>query len=603
MFRKITPETKQKFLEAATRVGDLVSSGVEGGEAIKQAALEFDLSSEFVKRLVEPLNITNTLRKIKSASSLEEALEVTPLLDSSDLVTQYEEEKRANREEERKMAKVAREENFYSKPVENFMPEKPKAPLSEVLGVDRAPLEKSAASENSYYTSELESRFERLAKQAEQVGSQLRTTVWDLHTNMLKACKELERPNAPSFDRVETEFLATYESEAQPYFDKLAEYFEPDSRGHYPRRMTLHPTNTEPYKTLEEGVQLSRQIRRLARKQGVVEAEQEKVANEIIDTTPNGQKEIVEKYVNFTKGAGSPPRPAVQQVDSFLQQGGFDPSNFSDQEKLNIFRQVRQDIESKRREMEAELLEKSREEALPIAPGTPEELELTPQDLMKRMKVTKRIPEPVLTRELPYRDKPIRRYSRRAIQSAPKEEKLRRLKGEETLEDKLRAGRRFAGLLSGGTLYELLGKGIETAAFGDPDTERFREELKKEMELSDVFTAKHEYELDRAKALSMLTELMTTDPIISRHDPEDVVEAYNELVNIVPQIVDNPVLARSQIRELLERQRTLEPARILELLERSQKLEDRSKRRRLPRSRREKEKEEWFSEQFSRLYR
>jgi len=60
------------------------------------------------------------------------------------------------------------------------------------------------------------------------------------------------------------------------------------------------------------------------------------------------------------------------------------------------------------------------------------------------------------------------------------------------------------------------------------------------------------------RASEIINDLLRTDEVLSEVDPEDVVRAYNELVQTAPDILDQPAALRSGLRRALA-QRVLEP--------------------------------------------
>lgn len=62
----------------------------------------------------------------------------------------------------------------------------------------------------------------------------------------------------------------------------------------------------------------------------------------------------------------------------------------------------------------------------------------------------------------------------------------------------------------------------------------------------------HEQTLRSINARSAITDLMSTDPVISQHDPRQVMQAYNELSQLTPSIADQQMLLRTVLRQQLE---------------------------------------------------
>jgi hypothetical protein len=56
----------------------------------------------------------------------------------------------------------------------------------------------------------------------------------------------------------------------------------------------------------------------------------------------------------------------------------------------------------------------------------------------------------------------------------------------------------------------------------------------------------------KQKVQAMLTEMLTTDPVLSKHDPEEVLDHYNELSQLAPEMADQPMMLRGILRRSIE---------------------------------------------------
>ena len=63
---------------------------------------------------------------------------------------------------------------------------------------------------------------------------------------------------------------------------------------------------------------------------------------------------------------------------------------------------------------------------------------------------------------------------------------------------------------------------------------------------------RHEQELRKIRIQTMLEELLVTDPVLSNYDPETVIDAFNEIAEIAPEVVTNRVLLRTLLRKHVE---------------------------------------------------
>lgn len=66
------------------------------------------------------------------------------------------------------------------------------------------------------------------------------------------------------------------------------------------------------------------------------------------------------------------------------------------------------------------------------------------------------------------------------------------------------------------------------------------------IELSD---AEHENELRKIEAQTMLQDLLTNDEVLSSYDPDEVLQAYNEIVALSPRLATQPAVIRPMLRK------------------------------------------------------
>lgn len=92
-----------------------------------------------------------------------------------------------------------------------------------------------------------------------------------------------------------------------------------------------------------------------------------------------------------------------------------------------------------------------------------------------------------------------------------------------------------------------------TQAFKPPSEESIKLET-----LGELFDPGHEQEMASIKTQAMLTNFMADDPIISTYDPEEVSNAYNQVVELAPRASQQPAVMRGLLRKLLQQQDALE---------------------------------------------
>lgn len=127
----------------------------------------------------------------------------------------------------------------------------------------------------------------------------------------------------------------------------------------------------------------------------------------------------------------------------------------------------------------------------------------------------------------------------------------------------------FKPAYGGGGLGELVSHGLTRGVAGPtagamlgPQLDKVlspRSDEKIEREaLQEVFDPSHEAEMQKIKTQAMLTEFMSTDPIISTFEPEEISSAYNHISQLAPRAALQPSLMRGLLRKMLQQQDTME---------------------------------------------
>src|SRR6185369_16381767 len=70
-------------------------------------------------------------------------------------------------------------------------------------------------------------------------------------------------------------------------------------------------------------------------------------------------------------------------------------------------------------------------------------------------------------------------------------------------------------------------------------------------DLQDLMDPGHESEIRNIQAEAMLNNLMANDEIIKTHDPEDVLDAFNEISQVAPRMSTSTAVMRDLIRKRL----------------------------------------------------
>ena len=85
--------------------------------------------------------------------------------------------------------------------------------------------------------------------------------------------------------------------------------------------------------------------------------------------------------------------------------------------------------------------------------------------------------------------------------------------------------------------------------------------------LGDLLDPAHESEMQSIRMQAMLTEFLADDPVISTYDPEQVIDAFNQIAQMTPRASMQPAVMRGQLRKMLQQQDAMEPFEASQLVE------------------------------------
>lgn len=91
--------------------------------------------------------------------------------------------------------------------------------------------------------------------------------------------------------------------------------------------------------------------------------------------------------------------------------------------------------------------------------------------------------------------------------------------------------------------------------------------------LSDLQDPDHEEELRRIRSQTMLQQFLTDDPVLSGHEPDRVMNVFNELSSLSPRTAQQPAAARSILRKWVT-QGAIEPFETREITDLERNLGD-----------------------------
>lgn len=102
----------------------------------------------------------------------------------------------------------------------------------------------------------------------------------------------------------------------------------------------------------------------------------------------------------------------------------------------------------------------------------------------------------------------------------------------------------------------------------EPDSEKIKAKA-----LSESMDPIHESKLNEVTVRTMLNDFIANDPIISGYDPEQVTQAFNQLSQLSPQVAQQPAVARTMIRRMLQSDNVVEPHEATSLSELNRSLQ------------------------------
>ena len=77
--------------------------------------------------------------------------------------------------------------------------------------------------------------------------------------------------------------------------------------------------------------------------------------------------------------------------------------------------------------------------------------------------------------------------------------------------------------------------------------------------LSDIIDPSHEAELSKIRIQAMLSDFMSSDPVISTYEPDEVLNIYNQVSQMTPRAAQQPGVMRGLLRKMLQQQDAMEP--------------------------------------------
>lgn len=100
-------------------------------------------------------------------------------------------------------------------------------------------------------------------------------------------------------------------------------------------------------------------------------------------------------------------------------------------------------------------------------------------------------------------------------------------------------------------------RAVEKLVVGDekkPAPARLEDQMTDEL-----FDPVHDAEMRRIRMQAMLNDFLANDPVISTYDPDEVLDAFNQVSQLVPRASAQPAVMRGQLRKLLQQTNAMEP--------------------------------------------
>jgi hypothetical protein len=579
----LSEKNREKFKSAALRVSTLVKSGSTPESAVRCVIESEKFTPEMAKRLIECHNTSMTLHQFRSSEALDDKVASVPLLNAEEIVASIfpPQEKAASSPDP-----------FYRKPVRNYITgEEDSIPLAKAASIET---EKAPESNKDKLRSVGVS-----AKKAAATRGRGTNLAWDFQKNINDAAIQVDRPTSPEFAEVETRVLSKFGSIASGYMDALADTARVETRGKATDKTFMTDFSQEPFKTIAAGISIVKEAAELIPEMEKAEKEFEDASEQLLKTASKEELGVLERWLDLFKpniqkkaeeeGDLLPfSKELIKRAKRKMHRLTLDPASISALGKAffppvspsaittSSLKGELLEADVRRIPKETEKLELGVEKMLREEKEAPGKLEREQKE--ERRKERKSIRE---EEEAPGKLEREEAREQREVERAARERKEKKqeegflgLRGYRTrdLESKVKK-KQLAKLRSETSPYARilgLGRSMEEMTQRAEELAQVRSES---IDLADVFTPSHEFAINKVKAQALLNQLLTSDPIIKGYPPEEVIEAFNEIVRLRPEVLDHKPLAVGLLRQLLERAQLLDPMTVVKLLEDQSKKE------------------------------
>lgn len=522
-------QDKEKFSKAAGEVAELVSDGnCTPKDALKKVASDNDFSRAMTENLARTYNLGVTWRQFKKGASLDQKLATVPLVHSDELANALYGTPEVDSNTEEKEAS----ETFFPRTVPDY--------VQNTSEPEIHPVTKAAAEiKDEGGKIRLSERIDTL-KQAKRHLEEVRARMGGLQQpwmdNMKKAsalCEEVDK----EFPEIHKRAVAAFGPDMDAYMSMIAEDndWKKADMSKEAQRYFMVDTEEEPYKTLEKGAEYIEDITKLKEAESALEGTIKKAGEKLLDNVDKGDRKDIRawlresdskknikeaselvNYMDFQKSAADP--NAGGDADQFAE----DMLNALQSQGLNI-----QNVPASQKTPSFPVKRVKNKKNKPKSPTTG-----------KSKSKSKKSKTPSMQKKIDNQLSLLNKiYNRMEKQD----------KGDGKKKDDGTTAKSIAGTAPG-AISGFFGGLLEA---GTGMTEKMEEQLhfggEEQGDSTGIMSPDFTSRLRNIKAKAHLNQFLSTDPVLSNMDSQEVINAFNKIRSIRPDILENKSLLRSLV--------------------------------------------------------
>lgn len=477
MVELMTKEAKEEFSEAVREVGELVSDGTHTPKAaIKKVASERGYGRPMTENLARTYDIGVTWNQFDS-DSLQEKVASVAIAKSNEVADEL-------------FGGVEKEGNtmntYLTDNVPDYVQESRKPNTHPVTKAASAMKQDRDEGPDINVKSALRD-IEKAAKCLDRVNSRIRRfgKQWNAH---VKRARTVIEDSSMDFEEIYKRAAALFGNECRGYMDVMSSDLGEDrvSLEKTAGRYYMVDEEEEPFSTISEGVDMSKEASTLLDMKRKLRSSIQKVAQKAIKHCGKDQRDTVRGWVKKKTGIELEKRAQIENLDDILKMA---PKDLSDVEKKQV-----EVLQNQRREQKEQ---------------------------------------------------------------------------EKTKQERQRAVAEGAGEAVSGTVGGIrdVGDSILDVAEKAMDAEDVQSSP------NEHFGAEHMSKLKHIKSKAMLNSFISSDPILSRRDPDRVITAFNRIRDLRPDLVEHPSLVRSMVRQLTETSDRQDPEALRKFIDKAKQNE------------------------------